>query len=291
MKNPARFDRQTARERFKGRENVRSASRLLMVIVLGASLGSSASAQGIVSQLPPDGTWVRFEGTYGQTEVRAGTATGQLEIPAWVEHVTVKSVGTEMAEFQGEQTACRWLEIVVERGRTKEGVIDPGQSGREVYKVLVPESAVTPQLANDNGVPVAFLPIVKGMRQLGARPPQPMQALALQTYPACVLVGYYRNVMTKPETVDPQIGLGAVQATEMTGTISLERADSRTNQETVVWRSADVPFGTAAWSAKITREIKDAQAPREDFKPVSVVTVQLKAQESGSNAQSELQVP
>lgn len=268
---------------------MRSASRLLMVIVLGASLGSSASAQGIVSQLPPDGTWVRFEGTYSQTEVRAGTATGQVEIPTWVEHVTVKSVGTEMAEFQGEQTACRWIEIVVERGRTKEGMIDPGQSGREVYKVLVPESAVTPQLTTDNGVPVAFLPIVKGMRQLGTKSAQPMQALAFQSYPACVLVGYYRDVMTKPESVDPQIGLGAVQATEMTGTITLERADSRTVQETVVWRSPDVPFGTAAWTAKITREIKDSQAPREEFKPVSVVVVQLKAQETGTGAQSELQ--
>ena len=33
------------------------------------------------------------------------------------EQVTLKSVGTETAEYRGENVPCRWIEIKVERGR------------------------------------------------------------------------------------------------------------------------------------------------------------------------------
>ncbi len=74
---------------------------LLLLVWAFGGLERAANAQGLVLRLPPDGTWVRYEGTFGQTEIRPDTATGKLEIPPWAEHVTIKSVGSEEAEFRG----------------------------------------------------------------------------------------------------------------------------------------------------------------------------------------------
>jgi len=255
---------------------------------------SVAEAQGLIFQLPADGTWVRYEGTFAQKEIRPGTTTGELEIAPWIEHVWLKSVGTEMADYQGESVPCRWIEILVERGREKDGKVDTGKTGREIYKVLIPEAAVgavAEQTTDKESVPAAFLPVVKGYRQIGMTEPKPFTTPVLQTYPACILVGYYRNPEVAAQAVDPQVGIGSVEAQEIKGNVTIERPNSRTIQETVVWKSPDVPFGTAAWSAKITREVKDAQAPRDTFQPVTEVNVELKAQETGSGAQSELTIP
>jgi hypothetical protein len=64
--------------------------------------------------------------------------------------------------------------------------------------------------------------------------------------------------------------------------------------ESTIWKSPSVPFGVARWSAKITREIKDAQEPRDAFMPTSEVTIDMKARETGKggpNGTSELMSP
>ena len=74
----------------------------------------------------------------------------------------------------------------------------------------------------------------------------------------------------------------------------MERASSRTIMESTIWKSPAVPFGVARWSAKITREIKDAQSPREDFKPSSEVVIEMSARDTGKggpNSTSELMTP
>ena len=136
---------------------------------LACLLANVAWGQGVVCQLPADGTWVRFEGTFGQVEIRPETAAGKVEIEPWKEHVTIKSVGTEMAEYHGEETACRWVEIKIERGRVRDGKIDTGLTGLEIYKILIPEVAVITDNVDVNGVPVSFLPIVKGIREASGR--------------------------------------------------------------------------------------------------------------------------
>ena len=93
----------------------------LVCLIVPAVFAPFASAQGVVCQLPPDGTWVRFEGTYTQSEIRPDSAEGKLDISPWIEKVWIKSVGAEMAEYRGELTACRWIEIKIDRGREKDG--------------------------------------------------------------------------------------------------------------------------------------------------------------------------
>lgn len=265
-------------------------SRLVLgwLTCLAALLASDVSAQGLVLRLPPDGTWVRYEGTYTQSEIRPDSATGKLEIPPWNEHVTIKSVGTESAEFRGETVPCRWIEVRVERGRASEGKIDVGVTGLEIYKVLVPESVVTADPVSPDGIPNNFLPIVKGVRKHGQSEPQPISEPALRLYPLAVLFGYCRDMKTEERGVDPGIGLGAVSADVLTGAAALERKDSRTQLEMKVWSTKDVPFGVAAWTVKITRQIKDAEEPRENFRSLTEVVAELKAQQTGADATSDL---
>jgi len=52
--------------------------------------------------------------------------------------VTIKSVGSEMAQYRDEEVPCRWIEIKIERGRVRDGKIDTGLTGLEIYKVLIP---------------------------------------------------------------------------------------------------------------------------------------------------------
>lgn len=271
------------------------AAGLVCLVAQFCLLSQSAHAQGVVCQLPEDETWVKFEGTYTQSEIRPESAAGKLDISPWIEHVWIKSVGSQMAEYRGEMTACRWIEIKMERGREKDGKIDTGLTGTVIYKVLIPESAVITDNVDSEGVPVSFLPIVKGYRKVGKAEPKEITEPALQLYPLGILVGYYRELQKAEDEVDPEIGLENVKsASQWQGQVTTERANSRTVMESTIWKSPDVPFGVARWSAKITREIKDALEPRDAFKPSSEVAIEMKARETGKggpNATSELMTP
>lgn len=266
---------------------------LLTTTVAGITciLGNIAWGQGIVTQLPEDGSWVRFEGTYSQVEIRPETAAGKVEIAPWIEHVTIKSVGKETASYRDEEVPCRWIEIKIERGRERDGKIDTGLTGLEIYKVLIPEEAVIAENVDADGVPVSFVPLVKGFRKIGKADPKPLAEPALQLYPLGILVGYYRELTVVAEEVDAEVGIGPVKARQLQGNIKIERPNSRTVQESTIWKSPEVAFGVARWAAKLVRETKDEQSPRSDFKPVSEVTVAMQAKEAGQDAKSELNVP
>lgn len=266
---------------------------LLTAVIAGIAclMGGVASAQGVICKLPADGTWVRFEGTFSQVQVRPENAVGKIEISPWTEHVTIKSVGTETAEYQGEQVACRWVEIKIERGRVRDGKVDTGLTGLELYKVLIPETTVITDNVDSSGVPVSFLPLVRGFRKVGKADPKPLTEPALQLYPLGILIGYYRELQVVAEDVNAEVGVGQLKATQLKGDISIERPNSRTVQESTIWKSPDIAFGVARWSAKITRETKDDRAPRDDFKAVTEVTIEMVAQETGTDAKSELVTP
>lgn len=103
----------------------------LIAAILATILCVSDPAQlfgdGLIHQLPKDGTWVRFdvtgEGLAPGGEVRA-TIMGS---------VTIKSVGQE--EVEG--TACRWIEIETEMNL--QAVRGPRSKRLESFKLLIPE--------------------------------------------------------------------------------------------------------------------------------------------------------
>lgn len=249
----------------------------------------TAGAQGLIWSLPEDGREVRYEGTFHQVEFRPDSAEGHLELE-WTRHLTLRSVGQEMAEYGGKNVACRWIEIKVETGKETETGLDTGPVGARLYKVLVPESRVIAQQHDADKISHSFIPIVKGYRKTGDNEPEEMQSKVLQIYPLISFLRHYEKLAGGQEPEELDIRLGVVTARKWTGKSDKESRTSRSVNEATLWQSSDVPFGLAKWSVKMTRHAKDRIAARSAFRPVSEVTVEMSAHEVG-NAQSELAVP
>ena len=256
------------------------------------ALPGSSFAQGLIWNLPPDGTQVRYEGTYSQVQFRPGTVEGDLTIE-WIRHLTVKSVGTEMAEYQGETVQARWLEFKVINGVSKDGALEPGPAGLRIYKVLVPESKVTHRTVDADGIQFAFLPIIKGYRKFGEAEPTALKSPGLQIYPTISLLMHYREVAEEAGATDkPQLPAGGDSVQKLTGTFTTESPTHRTTNEAVMWYGPEIPFGLGAWTVKQTIEEKGSSEPRSNFKPISEATETMTmVGEPQTGAESELMVP
>ena len=258
-------------------------------------------AQGLIWSLPEEeGTWVRYEGEYKQTEFRPGVATGD-QVFNWRRNVTIKSLVTpeehKTAMYRGKQVTCRWIEIKVETGKPGEQGLDTGPAGARLYKVLIPESRVFGTLVQNrsvdaDGIPVSFLPIIRGYRKLGNRKEEVIKTKVLQIYPAISLLKHYK--VLRPETGEPEDpaleALGAVNAIKWIGAETLQSRVSQSEHSSEIWLSREVPFGLARWSVKVTRSRKRETDPRDDFSKRTETTVEMKAVAVGTDAKSELAV-
>lgn len=265
---------------------------VFVLVCGGLGLGTAAHAQGLVWSLPPDGSWVRYEGEYVQKNERPDEVAGAESI-TWRRRLEIKSVGQEMVEHRGETVPGRWLEFHVVTGNVKNGMIVPGPGGERIYKVLVPEPAVTGQLADRDGIPVAYLPIAKGWQKVGDGEPTAIESGVLQVYPVLTLIGPYRNLEAASEQAeDPMVTLQQpVTAVKHQGELVTENHTTRTTNRGELWRSDEVPFGLARWRVELLREEKKSNEPRSEFKKKSTITVDMKALAMGADAQSALVVP
>ncbi len=260
----------------------------LTLAVLAAS--SSAWAQGLIWSLPKeDGMSVKFEGSYKQTEQRPGSNDGPLELE-WAQHLWVKSVGKEDADYKGEKTPCRWVEIKVVTGRINQGAIDTGSVGERIYKVLVPEKAIEGRIKDDRNLPIVYVPIVKGFRKINGKDPaaKPITSNVLQIYPVLGLVRDFKELEESPGMESVQVGNDTFEAKEFKGNLEQESLVSRFTHEAKFYRSKDVPFGLARWTVTINQERKAEAEPRSAFKPVSEIKLEMTAREITSDAKSEL---
>ena len=254
-------------------------------------VSQSASAQGIIWNLPEDGSLVHYEGEYHQREVQPGSIDLEMK---WNRRLTIKSVGKEDAEYRGQTVPCRWIEMKLQTGRPDEqtATIATGTVGERIYKVLVPESAVIGQTRDSEGLPVTYLPIVRGYRKINTKDatPKEITSKVLQIYPIISLVRHYRR-MTRgnvPESV--LVGQEKVDTTKRTGKFVQESRNDRVTHESSLYLSESVPFGLAKWSVKITQEAKGEVEPRSEFQFVSEITVDMTARRIEGNARSELVV-
>ncbi len=251
-----------------------------------------AFAQGLFWSLPKDGTWIRYEGKYQQVEFRPESPEGDLRLE-WIRYLTIKSVGREEAEFNGKQEPCRWIEIKVQTGKPSETGIDSGRIGERVnpriYKFLVPESWFTGQLRDQEGIARAFIPIVRGYKKIGDNDRSPITTKAIQLYPTVTLVRHLTTLKADGAgEEDPGVGLGPLTAQKYTGKLVQESPTLRSTYEIQLWISKQVPFGVAKWHVKILQEKKAANEPRSAFKRARELTVEMQAQETGTDAKSEL---
>lgn len=263
------------------------ATWLLIVSVLAWT--APARAQGLIWNLPEDGKWIRYEGTYEQVDTQPDSPQGTVTIK-WLRQLTIKSVGRVDAEFSGKTQPCRWVEIKQMTGKESEAGLDPGPIGTRLYKVLIPESAVRGTLQDADGIPVVFLPIVKGYRRIGNEEvaPQPIRSGILHVYPMLCMVRHYPSLETVAENEDPQAGIPFLKATRLSGQTVIESPTLRETHKAELWRTDELPFGLARWRVRITIEGKDVTDPRSSFRTLSTITVDMKAAEVGDEARSDL---
>lgn len=262
---------------------------------------AGTKGQGLVWNLPKDGEMVHYEGTYKQTTLHPGATGGKgagNEVAEWICHLTIKSLGTEQAEFEGMVQPCRWLEIKIINGKSLEG-LDAGPVGTRIYKVLVPEARVIDKQTDADNIPVAFLPIVKGYRKFGNKEAVPIESDVLQIYPVLSMLMNYRRLNPAGEATDLQIRLGEetsaqkkpIKASILKGTAQMEDETGRSRNVATIWRSDDVPFGLAKWEVVLDVLSKQQNDPPTAFKPVSKVEVEMHAVYQKADAQPDPLLP
>jgi len=254
------------------------------------SLSAQANAQGLFWSLPQDGTSIRYEGTLTQV-VKQADAPQDLTIE-FRRIVTIKSVGTENAEYQGQDQPCRWLEIKSETGKAAEAVLEEGPGGLRIYKLLVPEVVVQGQVnetaADGRKIHIAFLPIAKGFRKIGDEAAVPIESGVFEIYPLISLLRYYPELTSAEAARNLQVPAGNFESTLYQGTMVAESASRRSTNSGEVERSDKVPFGVVKWNVRIVVETKATTDARADFKELLTVTEELEAVAVGEAAESEL---
>jgi hypothetical protein len=255
-----------------------------------------ANAQGLVVRLPKDGSWVRYEGTVKQVEFRPDAPEGDIQME-WIQHLIIKSVGTEQALYHGKQVPCRWIEIKIVTGKPSESGVEAGPVGERIYKILVPEERVVGDVADGTKIPFSFLDIVKGFRKTGAGAATPIPLPrgaegAFQVYPLIGPLMHFDAIEAVgggPEQF--QFTGGTAKTKKFKARRAIESLTTRTTADAEFWECEGdtIPFGLAKWTAKTTVEKKDTTAPRANaFKPATQVNVEMSVHECGTGAKSEI---
>ncbi len=250
-------------------------------------------AQGLIWKLPEDGTFIRYEGTYTQLARRPDAADGDLTL-VWRRNITLKSVGSEEAEFQGTTQTCRWVEIKVETGVSSEGILEAGPGGIRMYKLLIPESTirgtVNEPLEKGREMFVSHIQIVKGYRKIGDEPAAEIQSGVFQLYPMVTLLRHFRELVVAPASEETNVPAGNFTGTLNSGKMSAETTTERSTTTADFYRADNIPFGVVKWTAKMLKERKGSVDPRSEFKESVVITEELQAIEIGQGAESEFLV-
>lgn len=259
------------------------------VAVLVLSAAGPAAAQGLIWNLPEDGTEVVYGGTLTQTDTRPG---GQETEMSWDNRLVIRSVGTQDVQYRGETVPGRWIEFELTTGKATEQGIDPGPAGARIYKVLVAEPAVTGKPADERGIPTSFLPIVEGYVKVADQPPAKLASTAFEIYPTLSsLMNYKPNELTREgEAQEVEVPAGGFTATQYAAKATIESPAGRVDNTATLLVSPDMPFGPVRWTATTVRSTKDPNQPRDAFVEASRVQSEMEAKEINKNARSVLTV-
>lgn len=271
----------------------RAVIRLLLAAIAAAGLWGQAapvSAQVLIWNLPEeDGTWIDFTGTYRVVQARPNNSAGDLQLE-WRSDLRISSVGKEDAEFMGKSVPCRWVEF---KSVTKPNDLEKsaGPGGVCLYKVLIPESAITGKTVDDVGLPITYLPVVKGFRKVGDREVEEVKEKVLGVYPLIAPVVAYPDLKpASPDQEDLDLGekLGPVSARVFDGTATTVSEYRRSTNTGRLWRSDKLPFGLSKFRVNLLREERGVAAPPGEFVKSAVIEVELTAVDKGTGMKSEL---
>lgn len=267
-----------------------------------------AEGQGLLWSLPEqEGTLVRYEGVYKQIEFRERTEADDSENREfeWRRVVTIKSLVTpesdKTAKYLGQDVSCRWIELKVETGDRDVSVspsgVNPGLSGRRIYKVLIPESRIFGSTVNGRsvdqiGIPVSFIPIVRGYRKIGIKlPTSEIKTRVLQIYPAISLLKHYKEYNQAAESEAFQVPLEnqpMVTGIRLKGQQMVQSRRNKFEHTAELLRSDEIPFGLAGWDVKIVHFRKRDSDARNLFTKRTETTVRMRVAKIDSEAKSDI---
>lgn len=248
---------------------------------------SLVEAAGLVWQLPEDGTAATFRGTYTQLVRRTDASQQDVDL-TWTRVLTVRSVGKSEGTFRGESVPCRWLEFEQMTGEVVGGEVQTGPGGHILVKVLVPESLIVSTVADDIGIPVSFLPIAQGWKQIDDGEAVPLTAEAIDLNPSVTLLGYPRSLTSGGEGAAMDVGGTRLTTAQWTSEEESESTTRRTTTSTELWRAPEAPFGVAKWTVSVKMERKESTAPRDEFVPANEVSESMELVEMTPGAVSKL---
>jgi hypothetical protein len=231
-------------------------SILLACLIVPLVATPRAAADGLITQLPDDGSWAEFDLKLTLTE------DGQKRERS--AYLRLSSVG--QVEHQGAK--CRWVELQISR-------IEPPQPD-EVSKILVPEDSL-------KSGKVTAASLIRGWRKPGDdeaaeldkdRPRLVIGPLAL------LLSGSFSDA-SKPEKEEIKVeGLGPLNCDKTTGKHDLPMSPSdNLPADITTWRNSKAAFGTV----KLRIHIVDKRDERERDGVFEAVQVK-----SGKDAKSAL---
>lgn len=205
-------------------------TRGLTIVLLLAAMTRLATAGGPVQSLPEDGCWVKL---FVELEISGPDGDNAKHTGSW----TISSVGTRTVN----EEECRWIEL--------EEHIDQGDDGQPMtrwFKWLVPEKDLQP-----GGDPVNNLIEYwhKDTTTTATKSDDrfTMMPMYLRGTPETVAA------VAKPKQVFWQQGDFTIkQAEDHTQTIDSD--GYRMIIRDMVWKQADIPFGTAALTSSLRLE-------------------------------------
>jgi hypothetical protein len=231
-------------------------SILLACLVLPLAATPRATADGLITQLPDDGSWAEFELKLTLTE------NGQKREHS--AYLRLSSVGHD--EHQG--TKCRWVELQVSR-------TEPPKPD-EVAKILVPEESL-----KSGKVTVASL--IRGWLKPGDEEATELDKdhPRLGIGPLAILLSGSFSDSQTIEKEDVKVeGLGPLACGKTTGKHELPMSQSESlPADITIWRHSKASFGTV----KLRVHIVDKRPERERDGVFEAVQVK-----SGKDAKSAL---
>jgi hypothetical protein len=231
-------------------------SILLACLILPLAATSNVTADGLITQLPDDGSWAEFELKLTLTE------DGQKREHS--AYLRLSSVG--QVEHQGAK--CRWVELQVSR-------TEPPKPD-EVAKILVPEESI-------KSGKVTATNLVRGWRK-----PADEEATELDKDrprlgigPLAMLLSGSSSGSQEPEKEEVHVeGLGPLICEKTTGKHDLPMSSSdNLPADITLWRNSKAAFGTV----KLRVHIVDKRSEREREGVFEAVHVK-----SGKDARSAL---
>lgn len=236
---------------------------VIVATALFAILAGDALADGLIHQVPVDGSWVQFEVTGAGLKPNGDVSTKITGT------VTVKSVGSE--EVEG--AACRWIELETELAAEA----DRGAKGKqsEVFKLLIPTQYL---VAGQNPIEHVLKawksrnpgggPVELDLKGSGSRDVRSLDEL---------LNGGISDA-TKREDVELMVPGGTFRCTQLEGKTSSKARD--VDVEIQTWLNTHLPFGVAAYRhSKMRTNGGQSQGGR---------WMELKFAKSGADAKSAI---